>query len=112
MFIELYNIYNFFLLIDMVLSPRTVIAFIRYFSRDVVGKLYKIPVLSELEDALFTLTEQLVFRLVLLSLLKLFVSLSHHLFAVALEVLYIDTKRTVNWRFVIQNGGGSVQDVD
>ena len=50
---------------DMVLSPRTVIAFIRYFSRDVIGKLYKVPVLSEHEEALFALTEQLVFRFVL-----------------------------------------------
>lgn len=49
----------------MVLSPRTVIAFIRYFSRDVIGKLYKVPVLSELEEALFALTEQLVFRFVI-----------------------------------------------
>jgi hypothetical protein len=47
---------------DMVLSPRTVIAFIRYFARDVIGKLYNIPVLSELEDALYVLTEQLIYR--------------------------------------------------
>ena len=46
----------------MVLSPRTVIAFIRYFSRDVIGKMYNIVVLSEEEDALFMLTEQLVYR--------------------------------------------------
>jgi hypothetical protein len=47
---------------EMVLSPRTVIAFIRYFARDVIGKLYNIPVLSELEDALYVLTEQLIYR--------------------------------------------------
>ena len=58
------NIISRFVLIEMVLSPRTVIAFIRYFSRDVIGKLYKIPVLSDMEEALFVLTEQLVFRYV------------------------------------------------
>lgn len=44
------------------LSARTVIAFIRYFSRDVIGKMYGVTLLSEEEDALFLLTEQLVMR--------------------------------------------------
>ncbi len=57
-FFEVYG-YN----IEMVLSPRTVIAFIRYFSRDVIGKMYNVKVLSEMEDALFVLTEQLIYRL-------------------------------------------------